>query len=147
MLCSFNGRGKKAPFMPNTITQFLSPRAVHFPYFNVIVRGATKKKHPEQNPTQRETLCTIIQCLQPHRHHQPRHSTTKGGSHQYRQAQKDEKRAPKKRSEASETKNLSQTFLSRSTDKVLQPRKFGFSLFMCKYAIPKSSNNGAREMK
>lgn len=39
---------------------------------------------------------------------------------------KDEKRAPKK-NHVNETKNLSQTFLSRSTDKVLQPRNETFS--------------------
>lgn len=47
---------------------------------------------------------------------------------------KDEKRAPKKRkANVNETKNLSQTFLSRSTDKVLQPRikKKNIFWFLC----------------
>lgn len=51
------------------------------------------------------------------------------------------------KSDVNETKNLSQTFLSRSTDKVLQPRKIFrlVSLFLCKYAIPKGIKNNKND--
>lgn len=108
--------------MPNTITQFsLFCRRrrrcrVHFPQLAESTTGKEEEEHPEQNPTQRETLCTIripIQrCLQPHQHHHRRQPLGEGFARTHRSAFKDGKRAPKwqstkkKTTHVNETKNL-----------------------------------------
>lgn len=70
--------------------------------------------------TQCETFWTIHPVLQPHKHNEP-HDTIKRVTPTQWHNQKGWKASPEKRK--NETKNLSQTFLSRSMDKVLQPRK------------------------
>lgn len=127
--------------MPNTITQFsLFCRRrrrcrVHFPQLAESTTGEEEEEHPEQNPTQRETLCTIripIQrCLQPHQHHHRRQPLGEGFARTHRSAFKDGKASPEmaKHEEEDDScewnkKSCARHFHPVLRWKVLQPRKW-----------------------
>lgn len=92
------------------------------PLSDVIVREMRRKE--EKNPAQYEIICT----------QHPRMSTntvkptntTEGAVTNTLTARKRMKSPKKRKPNVNETKNLFQTFLSRSTDKVLQPRNKNF---------------------
>lgn len=124
---------------------------VHFPQLAESTTGEEEEEHPEQNPTQRETLCTIripIQrCLQPHQHHHRRQPLGEGFARTHRSAFKDGKASPEmaKHEEEDDScewnkKSCARHFHPVLRWKVLQPRKWQqqmavFRLLLCKYAI------------
>lgn len=150
--------------MPNTITQFsflslsLFNPGVHFPYFLFRAHKSGKEEEgeasrPRDERTQLNAKLFVPSSSVYNLTDTPESRVQRGFTLTQTHFRKDEKRAPKKqqRIHVNETKHLSQTFLSRSTDKVLQPRKIQTIRSSCAkcYAVLKGGRNNSdlREMK
>lgn len=133
--------------MPNTITQFsfLSLFRFSTPEFTSLIflfrahksdeEEEGEASRPRDERTQLNAKLFVPSSSVYNLTDTPEATVQRGFTLTQTHARKDEKRAPKKqqRIHVNETKHLSQTFLSRSTDKVLQPRKnTNDSLFLCK---------------
>jgi hypothetical protein len=111
--------------------------SLHFPPLSgqAAKRAETKEEEESTSPTQCETFCThhhhpfeCVYCLPTPKAARTFLRNTKTQTQTQSQVggeserKKDEKRAPKTWRQTEWNKTSSQTFLSRSTDKVLQPR-------------------------